>query len=137
MTGHQDNAATGKTLKGETVPAINIYHLCKTLGIKNVVEVNAFDLPNLEKLIKEETKRDEISVIITKSPCVLIKGNVYPDKCVAITDKCKKCGACLKPGCPALTRNEDGTISIDATMCNGCGLCMQLCPFGAIETHKK
>ena len=137
MTGHQDNAATGKTLKGEPVPAINIYHLCKTLGIKNVVEVNAFDLPNLEKLIKEETKRDEISVIITKSPCVLIKGNVYPDKCVAITDKCKKCGACLKPGCPALTRNEDGTISIDATMCNGCGLCMQLCPFGAIETHKK
>ncbi len=137
MTGHQDNAATGKTLKGETVPAINIYHFCKTIGIEHVVEVNAFDLPKLEKLIKEETKRDEISVIITKSPCVLLKGIVYPDKCVAITDKCKKCGACLRPGCPALTKNEDGTISIDATMCNGCGLCMQLCPFEAIETHKK
>ena len=48
-------------------------------------------------------------------------------------EKCKKCGACLRPGCPALTKNEDGTISIDETMCNGCGLCMNLCKFDAIE----
>ena len=27
MTGHQDHAATGKTLKGQEVPAISIYHL--------------------------------------------------------------------------------------------------------------
>lgn len=137
MTGHQDHAATGKTLKGETVPAINIYHFCKAIGIAHVTEVNAFDLPALEKLIKEETARDEISVIITKSPCVLLKGNVFPDKCVPVPEKCKKCGACLRPGCPALTKNEDGTISIDATMCNGCGLCMQLCPFEAIGKQAK
>ena len=49
------------------------------------------------------------------------------------SDKCKKCGMCLKPGCPALTKNEDGTISIDETMCNGCGLCKQLCKFDAID----
>lgn len=137
MTGHQDHAATGKTLKGEVVPAINIYNFCKAIGIEHVTEVNAFDLPALEKLIKEETARDEISVIITKSPCVLLKGNVYPDKCVPVPEKCKKCGACLRPGCPALTKNEDGTVAIDATMCNGCGLCMQLCPFEAIEKQPK
>lgn len=137
MTGHQDHAATGKTLKGEVVPAINIYHFCKAIGITHVTEVNAFDLPALEALIKEETARDEISVIITKSPCVLLKGNVYPDKCVPVPEKCKKCGACLRPGCPALTKNGDGTVSIDATMCNGCGLCMQLCPFEAIEKQAK
>lgn len=132
MTGHQDHAATGKTLKGEIVPAISIYHFCKAIGIEHVVEVNAFDLPMLEKTIKEETARDAVSVIITKSPCVLLKGNVFPDVCAPIPEKCKKCGACLKPGCPALTRKEDGSIAIDATMCNGCGLCMQLCPFDAI-----
>lgn len=137
MTGHQDHAATGKTLKDEVVPAINIYNFCKAIGIEHVTEVNAFDLPALEKLIKEETARDEISVIITKSPCVLLKGNVYPDKCVPVPEKCKKCGACLRPGCPALTKNEDGTVAIDATMCNGCGLCMQLCPFEAIEKQPK
>ena len=137
MTGHQDHAATGKTLKGEVVPAISIYKFCKAIGIEHVVEVNAFDLQELERVIREETARDAVSVIITKSPCVLLKGNVFPDVCAPVPEKCKKCGACLVPGCPALTKREDGSIAIDATMCNGCGLCMQLCPFGAIEKQPK
>lgn len=136
MTGHQDHAATGKTLKGEIVPAINIYQLCKAMGIEHVVEVNAFDTKELERIVKEEVARDAVSVIITKSPCVLLKGNVFPYKCKPVQDKCKKCGMCLKPGCPALTKNADGTICIDDTMCNGCGLCEQLCKLGAIEKVK-
>jgi len=133
MTGHQDNAATGMTLMGETVPAINIYEVCKAMGIKNVVEVNAFDLKELEKTIKEEVAKDEVSVIITKAPCVLLKKQKFTKKCITIPENCKKCGMCLRPGCPALTKNTDGTISIDETMCNGCGLCMQLCKFNAIK----
>ncbi len=133
MTGHQDHAATGKTLQGEIVPAINIYGLCKSLGIEHVTEVNAFDIKELEKVIKEEVARDAVSVIITKSPCALLKEVHFPNVCVPVPEKCRKCGMCLKPGCPALTKNEDGTISIDATMCNGCGLCKNLCPFDAIE----
>lgn len=133
MTGHQDHAATGKTLKGETVPAINIFNLCKAMGIESVTEVNAFDTEALERVVKEEVARDAVSVIITKSPCVLLKGNVFPYKCIPVEDKCKKCGMCLKPGCPALRKKPDGTIAIDETMCNGCGLCEQLCKFGAIE----
>lgn len=137
MTGHQDHAATGKTLMGKVVPAINIYELCKSMGIKHVCEVNAFDLKELERVIKEETNREEVSVIITKSPCVLLKGNVFPNVCRPIPEKCKKCGACLRPGCPALTKNADGTISIDETMCNGCGLCKNLCMFDAISCEKR
>ncbi len=136
MTGHQDHAATGKTLKGEIVPAINIYQLCRAMGIEHVVEMDAFDIEKLEQIVKEEVARDAVSVIITKSPCVLLKGNVFPYKCKPVEDACKKCGMCLKPGCPALTKNEDGTISIDDTMCNGCGLCEKLCKFGAIERVK-
>lgn len=133
MTGHQDHAATGKTLKGETVPAISIYHLCKSMGIEHVIEVDAFDTKELERIVKEETAREAVSVIITKAPCVLLKGNVFPYKCAPVEDQCKKCGMCLKPGCPALTKKADGTIAIDETMCNGCGLCEQLCKFGAIK----
>ncbi len=136
MTGHQDHAATGKTLKGETVPAISIYHLCKSMGIEAVTEVDAFDTKELERIIKEETARDAVSVILAKAPCVLLKGNVFPYKCKPVEDKCKACGMCLKPGCPALTKKADGTIAIDDTMCNGCGLCEQLCKFGAIERVK-
>ena len=103
------------------------------MGIEHVYEVNAFDIDELAEVVKRETARDEVSVIITKSPCVLLKGVTFKTKCRELSDKCKKCGACLKPGCPALTRNEDGTVKINATMCNGCGLCMKLCKFGAIE----
>lgn len=133
MTGHQDHAATGKTLMGQEVPAMSIYHICKSIGVKNVVEVDVFDIETLEKTIKEEVAKDEVSVIIACAPCALLKGVSFPNKCVPDSDKCKKCGMCLKPGCPALTKNEDGTISIDETMCNGCGLCKQLCKFDAID----
>lgn len=133
MTGHQDHAATGKTLKGEVVPAINLYQLCKSMGIEHVTEVDAFNLAELERVVKEETAREAVSVIITKSPCALLKGVSFPNVCRALPENCKKCGVCLRPGCPALTKNADGTVSIDETMCNGCGLCMQLCKFGAIE----
>ena len=136
MTGHQDHAATGKTLKGEVVPAIHIAGLCRSLGIEHVYEVSAFDLEGLGEAFRRETRRDEVSVIITKAPCVLLKGVTFPDKCVPVPEKCRKCGACLRPGCPALTKNEDGTVSIDETMCNGCGLCAKLCRFEAIETKK-
>ena len=132
MTGHQDHAATGKTLMGQEVPAINIPGLCRSLGIKNVVEVSAFDTAELERVIKEEVAKDEVSVIITKAPCVLLSKQ-KTKVCRPISDKCKKCGMCLRPGCPALTKNSDGTIVIDTTMCNGCGLCAGLCKFDAIE----
>ena len=132
MTGHQDHAATGKTLQGYPTYAISIPGICKAMGIKNVYEINAFDLPLLEKTIKEEVAKDEISVIITKTPCVLLDKRKKP-LYVAHEDKCKKCGMCMKPGCPAMTKNADGTIHIDDTMCTGCGLCKDLCKFDAIE----
>ena len=132
MTGHQDHAATGKTLQGDPTYAISIPGICKAMGVKNVYEINAFDLPLLEKTIKEEVAKDEISVIITKTPCVLLDKRKKP-LYVAHEDKCKKCGMCMKPGCPAMTKNSDGTIHIDDTMCTGCGLCKDLCKFDAIE----
>ena len=135
MTGHQDHAATGKTLMGDPTYAIDIPGLCRAMGIKNVVEVNAFDIEKLEKTIREEVAKDEVSVIITKSPCVLLSKEKKP-LYTAHSDKCKKCGMCMKPGCPAMTKNADGTVYIDDTMCTGCGLCEKLCKFNAIELVK-
>ena len=132
MTGHQDHAATGKTLQGDPTYAIDIPALCRAIGVKNVIEVNAFDIERLEKVIKEEVAKDEVSVIITKTPCVLLskkKKPLYAEE----PDKCKKCSMCMKPGCPAMTRNADKTIHIDDTMCTGCGLCESLCKFDAIK----
>jgi indolepyruvate ferredoxin oxidoreductase alpha subunit len=133
MTGHQEHAATGKTLKGEDTYAIDLGELCRTVGVKRVLEIDAFDVKMLEEKIKESAAGDELTVIIAKAPCALLKGQKFPNKCVCNTEKCKKCGACMKIGCPAITKNSDGTVKIDETMCNGCGLCMNYCKFGAIE----
>lgn len=133
MTGHQDHAATGKTLQGDIVPAINIMELCKAIGVKHVYEINVFDVEELEKLIKQEVAREEVSVIITKTPCVLLNKTPITHTCQVDEEACKKCGMCLKPGCPAVTKLENGTTHIDQTMCNGCGLCKSQCKFGAIK----
>jgi indolepyruvate ferredoxin oxidoreductase alpha subunit len=130
MTGHQDHPATGKTLCGDIAPAVDIPGLVKSIGVKHVRVVDPFDLKALEQALKEETSRDALSVIITKRPCVLLdKKYIQPP--YAITDKCKNCGACLKLGCPAISK-KDGKMMIDATVCTGCGLCPEVCAFGAI-----
>ena len=134
MTGHQEHAATGKTLKGEDTYAIDLAALCRSVGVPKVVEISAFDIAGLEALIKESVASDELTVIITKAPCVLIKGQKFPKVCRVNDDACRKCGMCMRIGCPAMTRGEDGKVRIDATMCNGCGLCQKLCKFNAIET---
>lgn len=133
MTGHQDHAATGKTLKGEATYAVDIAALCKAVGVNYVKEINAFDTAELERVIKEAIELDEVAVIITKSPCVLLDKSLKTKIYKIETDACKKCSLCMKPGCPAITKREDGSIAINDTMCNGCGLCETSCKFGAIK----
>ena len=137
MTGHQEHAATGKTLKGEDTYAIDLATLCRSVGVPNVVEVNSFDVKTLEAVIRESVAGDTLTVIIAKAPCVLLKGQRFPNVCKVNPDACRKCGACMKIGCPAMTRGEDGKVKIDATMCNGCGLCKNYCKFNAIETVER
>ena len=133
MTGHQDHAATGKTLMGDTTYMINLYALCKAMGIEYVEEVDAFDVKRLEEVIKEALKLDAPAVIIAKSLCALHKEFVPKGKCAVDPEKCRKCGLCMASACPALHKDAEGRAEIDPTMCNGCGHCAQACPFGAIS----
>ena len=132
MTGHQQHAATGFTLKGEETKAIDLAELCRAIGVKNVLEINAFDVDGLTAAIKTAVNGDELTVIIAKAPCALLKGQKFPNKCVCDETKCVKCGMCLKIGCPAISKTENG-VKIDETMCNGCGLCQSYCKIGAIQ----
>ena len=131
MTGHQDHPATGKNVKGDIAFAIDIPALVKSIGVKNIRVVDPFDLKALEQVLKEETARDELSVIIAKRPCALLDRKTVKLP-YTITDKCKTCGVCLKLGCPAIEKTENG-MKINETLCNGCGLCKDVCAFGAIE----
>ena len=131
MTGHQDNPTTGYTIRGEKTRQVNLITLCRGVGVDNVVVCDPFDVKELERVIKEETAKAEPSVIIVQRPCALLKSVKYTGHC-EITDKCRKCKVCMKLGCPAITV-KDGEMFIDVTQCNGCGLCVNVCPFGAIE----
>lgn len=134
MTGHQDNPSTGRNAKGEEAPAIDIATLCRAIGVKNIVEIDPFDIKNLEQIVKEETARDELSVIITKRPCALIVKQ--PNVPYAVGEDCRKCKICMKIGCPAI-EERDGVPYVVADRCVGCGLCEEVCPFGVIYKDEK
>lgn len=132
MTGHQEHAATGKTLKGEDTYAVDFVALCKALGVRDVVEINAFAVAEMEQKLRECQQTNELTVIVARAPCALLKGQKFPFYCQVEEEKCKHCNACVKIGCPAIAK-ENGEIKINVSMCNGCGLCQSYCKFNAIK----
>ena len=130
MTGHQQNPTTGKTIRMEETSQVNLIKLAESVGVKRIVVADPFDVKNFEKVVKAEVEADEVSVIIAQRPCALLKGVKYIGKC-EVSDKCKKCKQCMKLGCPAISL-VDGNVVIDKNQCNGCGLCINVCPFDAI-----
>ena len=130
MTGHQDNPTTGKTLKGEATRQVDLEALCHAVGIDRVTIADPFDVDTFEKVVREEVAAEEPSVIIAQRPCALLKSVKYEGKMHVDTDACKKCKACMKIGCPAISF-KDGVV-IDETLCNGCGLCAAVCKFHAL-----
>ena len=131
MTGHQENPTTGRTIRNEPTKQVDLLALCRAVGIEHVVIADPFDVKNFEKVVKEETEREAPSVIIAQRPCALLKSVKYTGHC-EVSDKCRNCKLCMKLGCPAITATESG-VHIDVNQCNGCGLCVNVCPFGAIE----
>lgn len=132
MTGHQDNPTTGKTLKGEKTKQVDLELLGKAVGIDRVSIIDPFDLKQCEKVLKEELASDEPSLVIVQRPCALLKSVKFPGPIKINNEKCKKCKMCMKLGCPAIVDRGD-YLEIDKTLCVGCGLCKNVCSFGAIE----
>ena len=133
MTGHQSNPSSGDTLSGSEAPKLDFVALARGLGIQSVREVDAYDLDELESVIREEIARDAPSVIVTRRACLLKRGVTAPGPPHAVeADLCEGCSTCLELGCPALSLTA-GTAAIDSTQCAGCGLCMNICAFSAIR----
>ncbi len=140
MTGHQQNAASGKDLHGNPAPKLDLVMLCKAIGVKesNIRVIDPFDVANAMEVLKEETSKPEPSVIITNKPCIFADRSVIQEPYFIHEDKCSGCRVCTKLGCPAIIWDAQKRVAlIDENLCTGCHLCIKVCKFGAIEQRSK
>ncbi|MBP3722508.1 MAG: indolepyruvate ferredoxin oxidoreductase subunit alpha [Selenomonadaceae bacterium] len=127
MTGHQQNPATGKNIKGEPAGRIDLEALCRAMGFNRVRVVDPYNLKETETAVKEELAADESSVIISRRPCALLKEVKHNAPLAVDKDKCIGCKSCMRIGCPAISIRDKKAV-VDANQCVGCGICEQLCP---------
>ena len=133
MTGHQQNPTTGYNIKGDPAGKIDLEALCRAMGIGRVRVVDPYDLAECDAAVKEELASQGPSVIISRRPCALLKTVKAKPPLKIDPEKCKGCKSCMRIGCPAVSM-KDGKACIDETLCVGCGVCEQLCKYGAFET---
>ena len=139
MTGGQFHPATGKNLRGQTAPELDLAALCRAVGVQRVQVVESYDVARLEEILRAEIEADEISVVIARQPCVLLRGRVA-EHIELDAEVCVACGLCLQIGCPALVAApaEEGEGDrrrplVQPALCNGCGVCAQICPRDALK----
>jgi indolepyruvate ferredoxin oxidoreductase alpha subunit len=147
MTGGQNNPGNGRKLDGGPAPRIDFAKLVQALGVRpeRTRVVDPYELPTFHKVLREELKAPELSVILTTRPCVLTE-DFERRRPLRVDDaKCNGCARCLDVGCPAITvrRRERQTratgkvvdlawVRIERAMCTGCDLCSKACARGAI-----
>ncbi len=149
MTGQQETAGTGYTIKGEATTMIDYEQLVRAVGVTNVRKVDPYKINETIEIIREEVARDGASVIITEnSPCMLLRRAKPLDKFIhplymVDIDTCRGCKTCLEINCPAISWQEKagqtkdghrrkGTVFINQGQCVGCEVCAQLCKYKAI-----
>jgi len=140
MTGHQHNPGTGQTLQGQPAPEVELEPVVRALGIERVFTVDAYQVAEVEKTLRECLEYDGPSVVITRRECALlpaVRKQYVPLRVDAA--KCIACGTCLRTGCPALSLSAEiyektgkRKSQIDPLLCTGCEVCAQVCPKGAI-----
>lgn len=132
MTGHQPHPGTGRTMMGDIVNKVSIEKILLAMGVSALEIVNPFDFAHAVETVKTISAKEGVKAIIFKSPCIAIEkssgkhAQIDAEKCI----NCKKCIKSL--GCPAIVL-VDGKVSIDTNVCNGCGLCENVCPKDAIS----
>ncbi|RJP18256.1 MAG: indolepyruvate ferredoxin oxidoreductase subunit alpha [Candidatus Abyssobacteria bacterium SURF_5] len=143
MTGHQRSATTVCDVRGNLLDAIDLKGFLKTLGVRRVRTLDAFDVPRLRAAIAEELKRDGVRVIIARGECALQahrRERYLPESnrkfYSIIRERCQRCGQCYKDfGCPAIMEDQ-GEIEpyyyINESACVRCGACRTICPNSAI-----
>lgn len=130
MTGHQPHPGTGRNMMGDIVEKIDIVKVLEGMGVAKILVVNPLHLEEAVAAVTECSETPGVKAILFKSPCIAI---TKPDDKACIGSSCIQCKKCIREiGCPALIIKDD-KVTIDASLCTGCGLCAHICPTGAIQ----
>lgn len=130
MTGHQPHPGTGHTMMGEFTDKIDIENILKGIGVETVVRMDPFKLDEAVDAVKKVADEPGVKAIIFEAPCAVLFKPETPYE--VNLDKCVDCKMCIREiGCPGVVL-KDGHVAIDESLCNGCGLCSQICPCEAI-----
>jgi len=140
MTGGQSNPSIGEKLRqGDEGRQVDIEGVVRGCGVTFVKVVEPYDTKDSADVFKEAwefaKEHREPAVVILRHPCMLlrqkqarVKVRVNPDKCIG----CKYCTNFFN--CPGLPFDEAAKkAGIDERFCVQCGVCIQVCPHGAIE----
>jgi indolepyruvate ferredoxin oxidoreductase alpha subunit len=131
MTGHQPTPESGRTAMGDEAKIVKVQEIAKSLGIDKVETVDPYDLKKTLQVIKSVMEYEGPSVIVSERPCPL-RTEKGPTR--QVQETCNLCGVCVKSfGCPAISLGKEHA-EIDETLCQGCGVCEQVCPFDAIRS---
>lgn len=141
MTGSQPHPGTGVTLMGERRRPIVIEEVLHGLGVQHIGFANPHSLETSVAAARAAIDFEGPSAIIFRAPCIQLK---KPDAPVTIdADTCTGCKKCITSiGCPGIgfdeglrgpKSGERGQAFVDMSLCDGCGLCTQVCPFDAIQ----
>ncbi len=144
MTGNQPTPASGFGASGEPLDVVDIEKLVRGCGVSFCKTGDPYELKTFISLVKEGiqfSKNNGPAVVIARRPCLLDqKAGKQPDKKihVEITDDCDGCAYCIQHfECPALCLDEkEERAQLDPTLCNGCGVCIQVCPKKSIQEKK-
>ena len=137
MTGGQPNPSIAIDGWGEETPAVSIEELAKASGASYVDVINPGNLKKAAETFKKGLQNEGVSVIISRSPCIMLKSKEKRPIFQINQEKCTQCQICLQQfNCPAIYKRDDGSIHINELLCTGCGVCVQVCPQKAIEVKK-
>ncbi len=140
MTGCQVTPSSGIGAMGEKTAAADIEAIVRACGVGFCRAGDPDAIPAFVALLKEAlayARERGPAVVVARKPCPRdrrISGPPAPGLPVRITEACNGCRHCTtRFDCPALVFDEEEKrVRIDLLVCTGCGVCLQVCPLGAI-----
>ena len=131
MTGGQPHPGTGAMLMGPQSDPLCIEDVLRALKVDCIEVANPHDLKEGISAVTRAVSHEGPSAVIFRAPCVNLVKRGTPVHVDA--ERCTGCKRCITSiGCPAISF-ACGVATIDETLCTGCGLCSQVCPFAALS----